>query len=83
MIKARARTFRYRKLLETGAYVSIEEMAAAQKINASYVSRILRMTLLRSRRRGGYPGRTALLRDLPSQIDAAVRVELMQPFASS
>ena len=37
------------------------------------------MTLLRSRRRGGYPGRTALLRDLPSQIDAAVRVELSRP----
>jgi hypothetical protein len=32
--------------METGAYGTIEELAAAEKINPSYVSRILRMTLL-------------------------------------
>jgi hypothetical protein len=41
MIKALARAFRWRKLLETGMYGTIEELAAAEKINASYVSRIL------------------------------------------
>ena len=46
MIKAIARGFRWRKLLETQAYGTIEEIAAAEKINSSYVSRLLRMTLL-------------------------------------
>lgn len=46
MIKALARAFRWRKLLETGAFGTIEELAAAEKINPSYVSRILRLTLL-------------------------------------
>ena len=46
MIKALARAFRWRKLLETGVYGTIEELAAAEKINSSYVSRILRLTLL-------------------------------------
>ena len=46
MIKAIARGFRWRKFLETGVYGTIEEIAAAEKINSSYVSRLLRMTLL-------------------------------------
>jgi hypothetical protein len=33
-------------LLETGVYGVIEELAAGEKINASYLSRILRLTLL-------------------------------------
>jgi hypothetical protein len=46
MIKALARAFRWRKMLETGVYGTVEEIAAAEKINTSYVSRILRTTLL-------------------------------------
>ena len=46
IIKAIARGFRWRKLLETGVYGTIEEIAAAERINSSYVSRLLRMTLL-------------------------------------
>mgnify|MGYP007114321147 CR=1 FL=1 len=46
MIKALARAFRWRKLLDTGVYGSIEDMAAAEKINTTHVSRLLRMTLL-------------------------------------
>ena len=46
MVKALARGFRWRKLLETGVYGTIEEIATAEKINASYVGRLLRMTLL-------------------------------------
>lgn len=46
MIKAIARGFRWRKLLETGVYGTIDEIAAQEKINSSYVSRVLRMTLL-------------------------------------
>lgn len=46
MVKALARAFRWRKLLETGIYATVEEVAAVEKINTSYVSRILRLTLL-------------------------------------
>ena len=46
LVKALARAFRWRRLLEEGAYASCAELAAAQKINPSYVSRILRLTLL-------------------------------------
>jgi hypothetical protein len=46
MIKGLARAFRWRKLLETGAFATVEEIAHAEKINASYVGRILRLTLL-------------------------------------
>jgi len=41
-----ARGFRWRKLLETGDFATIEEIAEAENINSSYVSRVLRMTLL-------------------------------------
>jgi hypothetical protein len=46
MIKALGRAFRWRKLLEASVYVTVEEIAQAEKINTSYVSRILRLTLL-------------------------------------
>ena len=46
MVKALARAFRWRKLLDTGVYATVEEIAAAEKINPSYVSRVFRMTLL-------------------------------------
>ena len=46
LLKALARGFRWRKLLETGDYATIEEIADAENINSSYVSRVLRMTLL-------------------------------------
>ena len=46
MVKALGRAFRWQKLLDTGKYATIEEIAEAEKINTSYVSRILRMTLL-------------------------------------
>lgn len=46
MIKALARAFRWRGLLETGVHATVEDVAVAEKINTSYVSRILRLTLL-------------------------------------
>ena len=46
MVKALAQAFRWRQLLETGVYATVGEIAAAEKINASYVSRVLRVTLL-------------------------------------
>ena len=46
LLKALARGFRWRKLLETGHFATIEDIAAAENINSSYISRLLRMTLL-------------------------------------
>ena len=46
MIKALAQVFRWRKLLETSVFATVEEIAAAKKINPSYVSRVLRLTFL-------------------------------------
>jgi hypothetical protein len=46
LLKALARGFRWRKLLETGDFAIIDEIADAENINSSYVSRVLRMTLL-------------------------------------
>ncbi len=46
LVKALARAFRWRRLLETGIHGTVDEIARAEGINASYVSRILRFTLL-------------------------------------
>ena len=46
LLKALARGFRWRKLLETGHFATIQEIAKAENINPSYISRVLRMTLL-------------------------------------
>jgi hypothetical protein len=46
MVKAIARAFRWREMLENGTYATIAEIAHAEKINESYVGRVLRLTLL-------------------------------------
>jgi hypothetical protein len=46
LVKAVARAFRWRRMMEAGRYGTINELAAAEKINSSYVSRLLRLTLL-------------------------------------
>jgi hypothetical protein len=46
MVKAIARAHRWQGMLEQEAYASITELAAAEKINQSYVCRVLRLTLL-------------------------------------
>jgi hypothetical protein len=46
LVKALARAFRWRRMLEDGSYSTIKELAAAEKINASYLCRVLRLTLL-------------------------------------
>jgi hypothetical protein len=46
LIKAIARAFRWREMLETGGYSTIRDIAQAERINDSYVSRMLRLTLL-------------------------------------
>jgi len=46
MVKAIARAFRRREMIENGEYATIREIAIAEKINESYVGRVLRLTLL-------------------------------------
>jgi len=46
LIKAVARAFRWRRLIDTGVYASAEEIARKEKIALSYVFRILRLTML-------------------------------------
>lgn len=46
IVKAIARGFRWRKLLDTGVHTAVEDIARAEKISSSYVSRVLRLTLL-------------------------------------
>jgi hypothetical protein len=46
LVKALARAHRWQGMLEGGEYGSIEELARAEKINPSYLARVLRLTLL-------------------------------------
>jgi hypothetical protein len=46
LIKALARGFRWRRMLEEGRYGSISEMAKAEGVERGYVGSLLRLTLL-------------------------------------
>lgn len=46
MVKIIARGHRWHRLLSDGAYPTIEDLAAAEKINPSYVSRVTRLAFL-------------------------------------
>ena len=46
MVKALARAFRWRKMLDEGAFGTLEDLAKAKRLAPSYVSAILRLTLL-------------------------------------
>ncbi len=46
MLKALARAFRWKRMLETGEFTTIAELAAREGIAPTYMSRVLRLTLL-------------------------------------
>jgi hypothetical protein len=46
LIRALARAHRWNRMLEQGRYRSIAEIAEGEKIDRSFVSRLLRLTLL-------------------------------------
>ena len=46
LVKALARAHRWQRMLESGECASITELAAAEKIDRSYLCRVLRLTLL-------------------------------------
>lgn len=46
LVKALVRAFRWRQMLESGDFATIAELAERERIAVSYVTRILRLTLL-------------------------------------
>lgn len=46
LVKALGRAFRWKRLLESGEHATIAEIAAAEGLHNSYVSRLLNLTLL-------------------------------------
>ena len=46
LIRSLGRAHRWKRLIENGTYGSIKELATAEKVNDTYVGRILRLTLL-------------------------------------
>jgi hypothetical protein len=46
LVKALARAWRWQRMLDDGVYTSVSEIGDAENISKSYISRILRLTLL-------------------------------------
>lgn len=46
LVKALARAFRWKRMLDSGEYATIAELAARETIAVSYLSRVLRLTQL-------------------------------------
>ena len=46
VVKALARAHRWQGMLEEGRFASVRDLAEAERVSLSYVSRILRLTLL-------------------------------------
>ena len=46
LIRALARAWRWKRMLDSGGYSSVGELAAAENVNFSYLCRFLRLTLL-------------------------------------
>ncbi|KGJ22823.1 hypothetical protein [Paracoccus sanguinis] len=46
LVKALARAFRWMRMLESGEFATIAELAEREEIASSYMTRILRLTLL-------------------------------------
>lgn len=72
LIKALARAFRWKKMLESGQFNTIAELAAQEGIAFSYLARTLRMTLLA-------PGIVESILD-GSQPTEMTLAKLLEPF---
>ncbi len=46
LVKALARAFRWKKMLESGQFTTITELAEHEKLALTYMTRVLRLTLL-------------------------------------
>lgn len=72
LLKAVVRAHRWARLLEHGEFGSIAELAAAERVDKSYLSKVLRLTLL---------GPSLVERILNGNESEALRIErLLQPF---
>ncbi len=46
VVKALARAFRWKRMIDSGAFATIGDLATHQKIAPSYMTRVMRLTLL-------------------------------------
>lgn len=46
LVKALARAFRWKRMLESGEFTTIGDLAAQERIAPSYMTRVMRLTLL-------------------------------------
>jgi len=46
LVKAIARAYRWQRMLENGDHATLRDLAEAERLDAAYVSRLLRLTLL-------------------------------------
>lgn len=72
LVKALARAFRWKRMLESGEFTTIAELAAHERLAPSYMTRVLRMSLLA-------PGIVEVILDgqKPGEIKLA---DLLEPF---
>ena len=75
LVKALARAFRWKRMLESGEFATIAELAEREGIATSYMTRILRLTQLE-------PGIIEAVLD-GRQNDAVTLARLMDPFPIS
>jgi hypothetical protein len=75
LVKALARAFRWKRLLESGEYATIAELAEREGIAPSYMTRVLRLTQLEP----------AIIEAVLEgrQGDAVTLARLMEPFPLS
>lgn len=46
LVKVLVRAFYWKRLIDTGEYATLADLAAAERVNKSYLSKVLRLTLL-------------------------------------
>jgi hypothetical protein len=72
LVKALARAFRWKRMLESGEYATIAELAEREGIAFTYMARVLRLTLLA-------PNIVEAILDGKQRSDVTLKV-LMEPF---
>ena len=72
LLKALARAWRWQKLLDEGQFASVRDLAEAERVGLSYISRILRLNLLAP----------DIVERILDRRQAPQLAQLMQPFPS-
>jgi hypothetical protein len=73
LVKAMARAFRWKRMLDSGAFTTINDLAQHERMAPSYMTRVLRLTLLAPEiveaildgRQGPEVSLKALMREVP------------------